>query len=301
MRTPRINFIRDQLEVLKQHPLMKATEIVQNFRLHYTNTASFASSISRFKSELRKTGMVSDLEFLSQLKPNPEEMQKVNEKNRKHLIDKCKSSITLKNCGDNLIMYFRSCLESSELGPLIMGIQACSGLRMVEAVCRGYIECPKLTHSTDDVYWGWVTGVVKKQDAFPGHERPLLHRREIIQSAIKRLRTNHFSQLRENCTTFDNTFVSRKCCKKINRAIKKSWPYPEVSSVTSHFFRSFYVAATFHYFNKSSSLSQWCCDILAHESMDCSFPYTGLLVTGFGSVTFDADRQLQGLQRLKLN
>jgi primosomal protein N' len=107
MRKPRINFIRDQLEVLKQHPLMKATEIVQNFRLHYANTASFASSISRFKSELRKAGTVSDLEFLSQLKPTPEEMQKVNEKNRKHLIDKCKRSVTLNNCGDNLIMYFK--------------------------------------------------------------------------------------------------------------------------------------------------------------------------------------------------
>jgi hypothetical protein len=126
---------------------MKATEIVQNFRLHYTNTASFASSISRFKSELRKTGTVSDWKFLSQLKPTPEEMQKVNEKNRKHLIDKCKRSVTLKSCGDNLIMYFRSCLESSELGPLIMGIQACSGFRMVEAVCRGNIESPRLDHS----------------------------------------------------------------------------------------------------------------------------------------------------------
>jgi hypothetical protein len=65
--------------------------------------------------------------------------------------------------------------------------------------------------------------------------------------------------------------------------------------VTSHFFRSFYVAATFHYFNQSSSLSQWCSDVLAHESLEPRFHYTGLLVTGFGTLKFDSERRLQGL------
>ena len=57
------------------------------------------------------------------------------------------------NSGDNLIMYFRSCLESSELGPLVMGIQACTGFRMVEAVCRGTLDPPKMNHKTDNMYW----------------------------------------------------------------------------------------------------------------------------------------------------
>ena len=235
-------------------------------------------------------------ESLSKLKPTRQETAEIHKKNKKQLEIKCKSAVTLKNCGDNLIMFFRNCLESPDLGKLIMGIQGCTGLRMVEAVCRGQIEAPKLTHNTDDIYWGWVTGICKKKGEFPGHERCFLHRREIIHAAIERLRKNHFAHLQH----FENTQVSRKCCKKINRAINKSWPYPEIKSVTSHFFRSFFVAATFHYFNQSSSLSQWCCDVLAHESLDASFPYTGLLVTGFGSLTFDTERQLQGLARLSL-
>ena len=140
------------------------------------------------------------------------------------------TSITLKNCGDNLIMTFRQFLESDSLGELMIGIQATTGLRQIEVVCRAGIDIPKLNHNTDDMYWTWVTGVCKKQGHFPGHERPLLHRRDIIQTALKRLRHKFFSDL-QSCT--DNTYVSRKVCKKINRAIRKAWPYPEESRVTS--------------------------------------------------------------------
>jgi hypothetical protein len=298
-KSKRRNFIGEQLEFLQENPNTTALEIVQSFRLHFPNTASFASSISRFKSLVRKQPEGVEDVFLIELKPTAEETASVREKNRTRLQEKCQNSITLKDSGDNLIMYFRNCLESTELGKLIMGIQACSGLRMVEAVCRGRLLPPKLPHaSTDDTYWGWVQGVVKKQGNFPGHERPLLHRREIIESALRRLRSTHFPALQKG--ECDNTEVSRKACKKVNRAINKSWPFPDVARVTSHFFRSFYVSATFHYFNNSSSLAQWCSDVLAHESLDASFPYTGLLVTGFGSLTFDSERHLQGMARLKL-
>jgi hypothetical protein len=121
-------------------------------------------------------------------------------------------------------------------------------------------------------------------------------RREIIASAIQRLRTKHFPELQT--AECDNTHVSRKSCKKVNRAIIKSWPFPEVARVTSHFFRSFYVAATFHYFNQSCSLPKWCSDVLAHESLEATFLYTGLLVTGFGTLTIDSERRLQGLATL---
>ncbi len=296
-RQPRVNFIREQLELFQAEPNTTAEQLVQNFRLHYPNTASFASSISRFKSTVRKIGTASD-SFLAQLKPTPEETAAVRAQSQKKLESKCKNSITLKDAGDNLIMHFRSCLESMDLGELVMGIQACTGFRLVEAVCRGQVNKPKLEHAgSDDTYWAFVRGVVKKKGHFPGHERPFLHRREIIASAIQRLRTQHFPELQTG--ECDNTHVSRKSCKKVNRAINKSWPFPEVARVTSHFFRSFYVAATFHYFNQSSSLSQWCSDVLAHESLEASFPYTGLLVTGFGTLTFDSERRLQGLARLK--
>ena len=179
----------------------------------------------------------------------------------------------------------------------MIGIQAMTGLRMIEVVCRAEIGMPKLNHSTDDIYWTWVTGVCKKQGNFPGHERPLLHRRDIIQTAMQRLRTTFFSDL-QNCG--DNIQVSRKVCTKINRAIRKAWPYPEVKRVTSHFFRSFFVAGTFHYFNERSSISAWASDVLAHESLETSFPYTGLLITGYGSLSFDAERSLQGMARLNI-
>ena len=81
------------------------------------------------------------------------------------------------------------------MGKLMMGIQACTGLRMVEAVCRAQIKTPLVNHETDNIYWAFVKGVCKKQTGFSGHERPLLHRRDIIQSAIERLRTNHFADL----------------------------------------------------------------------------------------------------------
>ena len=71
-RQPRVNFIREQLELLQAEPNTTAEQLVQNFRLHYPNTASFASSISRFKSAVRKLGTASD-SFLVQLKPTLEE------------------------------------------------------------------------------------------------------------------------------------------------------------------------------------------------------------------------------------
>ena len=149
MQQPRANFIREQLKIVQTIPSVEVEDIVQNFRLHYPNIGSFASSISRFKSELRKKCVVSEV-FLSKLKPTGEETAEVRLKNRKQLELKCKTAVTLRNCGDNLIMFFRSCLEATDLGKLMIGIQACTGMRMVEAVCRGEIEPPKLTHSTDD-------------------------------------------------------------------------------------------------------------------------------------------------------
>jgi hypothetical protein len=292
---PRINFIRVQKSLWIDRPHLSPETFVQNFRSHYTNLASFASSISRFKSELRKEG--APQEYITLLRPTAEETAEVQATNRKRLDLKCRQSITLKNCGDNMIMYFRKCLESNDLGRLMMGIQACTGLRMIEAVCRAEIATPVLNHLTDDMYWATVKGVCKKQTAFSGHERPLLHRRDSIQSAIERLRTHHFADL-QKCN--DNVIVSRKVCGRINRAIKKCWPYPEVKSVTSHFFRSFYCACSFHYFNKSSSINMWASDVLCHESMTATFAYTGLLITGFGSICFDADRQLQGMARLSI-
>ena len=292
---PRINFIRVQKDLWRAQPHLSAETFVQNFRVHYKNLGSFASSISRFKSELRKEGATE--EYISLLRPSPQETAEVQAKNTKRLDLKCRQSITLKNCGDNMIMYFRQCLESNELGMLIMGIQACTGLRMVEAVCRADIDTPLLNHETDDIYWAFVKGVCKKRSDFQGHERPLLHRRDIIQSALKRLRQNHFADLQQ-CD--DNTAVSRKACTRINRSIRKCWPYPEIKRVTSHFFRSFFVACTFHYFNKNSSISMWASDVLCHESMKTSFPYTGLLITGFGSLCFDTNRQLQGMARLSV-
>ena len=292
---PRVNFSRVQKDLWEDRPHLSAETFVQNFRLHYQNLASFASSISRFKSELRKKGAPE--KFLDGLRPTAEETAEVQVTNRKRLDLKCQQSITLKNCGDNMILYFRQCLESNDLGKLKIGIQACTGLRMVEAVCRAEIETPLLNHETDDMYWAFVKGVCKKQNNFPGHERPLLHRRDVIQSALERLRRSHFAELQQ-CD--DNTVVSRKVCTKINRSIRKCWPYPEVKRVTSHFFRSFYVACTFHYVNKNSSINMWASDVLCHESMNTSFAYTGLLITGFGSLCFDADRQLQGMARLSV-
>jgi hypothetical protein len=59
MRKPRVNFIRDQLDLVKQSPKnVTGDQVVGNFRRHYPNTSSFASSISRFKSELKKLGFL---------------------------------------------------------------------------------------------------------------------------------------------------------------------------------------------------------------------------------------------------
>lgn len=294
---PRKNFVQEQQQRWTEHPLLPAEDFVQCFRSHYVNLASFAASISRFKGELRKLGAPEA--FLAGLKPTTKETAEVHAKNKKQLELKCRQSVTLKNCGDNLIMMFRKYLDSTDLGELMIGLQALTGLRMIEVVCRAEIGMPKTNHNTDDVYWTWVTGVCKKQGNFPGHERPLLHRRDIIQGAMQRLRTTFFSELQKP-EEHDNVQVSRKVCTRINRAIRKAWVFPEISRVTSHFFRSYYVSSTFHYFNERSSISAWASDVLAHETLETSFPYTGLLITGYGSLLFNADRSLQGMARLSI-
>jgi hypothetical protein len=214
---PRKNFVHEQQQRWIEEPHLPAEEFVKCFRSHYTNLASFASSISRFKGELRKIGAPEA--FLASLKPTTEETADVRAKNRQQLELKCRQSVTLKNCGDNLIMTCRRFLDSNDLGELMIGIQAMTGLRMIEVVCRAEIGMPKQNHNTDDMYWSWVTGVCKKQGNFPGHERPLLHRRDVVQSAMKRLRNTFLSQL-QSCD--DNVQVSRTVCTKINRAIRKA-------------------------------------------------------------------------------
>ena len=293
---PRVNFLEQQIQIWRKNKAgIKPSELVQNFRLHYPNKASFSTCISRYKGKLRKLGAHES--FLSELKPTPEEIAYVKKQGKTRLEDRCRNAVTLKNCGDNLIIYFRQCLESSELGKIYMGIAACTGLRMMEIVRNAVLEVPKLTHDTDDVYWAYSSGICKKAPSFEGHERPLLHRRDIVTSALKRLRNMSFFAAFQKCD-LDNAKLSDKVCKKINRSVASAWPYPDVKKVTSHFFRIFYVASTFHYFNKTSSLLQWCSTVLGHESMECSFAYTGMLITGFGSFTFDAERQLHGLARL---
>ena len=197
-----------------------------------------------------------------------------------------------------MIMFFRACLESDKLGDLFMGIQAMTGLRMVEVITRVTLDHPKLNHKTDMQYWCTAKGIVKKKDMEFVHERPLLERRGIIQKAMERLRKQHFSDMQDRV---DNVDVSRKCCNKINRFIASSWPFPELKKITSHFFRSFYVAASYHYFNEKNSLASWTSSVLGHSGLDNSHPYSGLLITGFGSLSFDADRQLHGMLRLNIN
>ena len=89
-RQPRVNFIREQLELFQAEPNTTAEQLVQNFRLHYPNTASFASSISRFKSAVRKLGTQSASDsFFVQLKPTTlEETAAVRAKRRKKLESK---------------------------------------------------------------------------------------------------------------------------------------------------------------------------------------------------------------------
>ena len=219
----RVCFIRDQIDLYSKNKRLEASTLVQNFRSHYPNLSSFASSISRFKSELKKIHKPPEL-FLAHLKPTAEEIAKVHAQSKKRLIAKCQNSITLKNCGDNMIMFFRSCLESDKLGELFMGVQALTGMRMIEAITRVTLDHPKLNHNTDEIYWCQARGIVKKQGIEFTHERPLLHRREIIQKALERLRKQHFSDMQGRV---DNVDISRKCCKKINRSIGSSWPFPE--------------------------------------------------------------------------
>jgi hypothetical protein len=293
--TKRVNFIQQQLDLYADNPKLSAVSFVSNFRAHYVNLASFASSLSKFKSKLKK--LCADTDFLDQLKLREKESSFVRAQQKSRLEAKCRDSITLKNCGDNLIQYFRKCLESKDLGPLYSGIAACTGLRMIEICKTANISPPKLSHNTDDVYWCWMTGIAKKTQVFPGHERPLLARRDTLKDALLRLRATHFENIQD---ITDCSFISSKICKKVNRAVRKSWPFPEVKKVTSHFFRSLYVASSHHYFNQNSSLSAWCADVLAHENLDTTHPYTGLLVTGLGSLSFDSERLLQDMARLRI-
>jgi len=178
-----------------------------------------------------------------------------------------------------------------------MSVMACTGLRQLEVVCRATLGPPTLTHATDSCYWAFVRGVCKKDKNFRGHDRPLLERREVIVDALARLRQTHFAEVQEIA---DNCLVSSKCCQKINRAIRKAWPFSEVAVVTSHFFRSFYVAATHANFNQKNSLAAWATDVLAHENLETSHAYTTLLITGFGTIAFDHEQQLQGLAKLRI-
>ena len=204
---PQRSFMREQQQRWTEEPHLSAETFVQCFRSHYGNLASFASSISLFKSELRKIGAPEA--FLVSLKPTTKETADVRARNRQRLELKYRQSITLKNCGDNLITTCRKYLDSNDLGELMIGIQSMTGLRMIEVVCRAELGMPKLNHNTDAVYWTWITGVCKKQGTFPGHERPLLTRRDSIQHAMKRLRSSFFSEL-QNCD--DNIMVARKVC-----------------------------------------------------------------------------------------
>ena len=289
-------FIQEQIDLFGKNKRLEPDTFVQNFRSHYSNLSSFASSISRFKSELGKKHHPPE-SFLAQLKPTGEEICQVHARSKQRLTEKCQNSITLKNCGDNLIVYFRSCLESEKLGNLFMGIQAMTGFRQVEVIARGRLEHPKLNHRTDEIYWSTAKGIVKKKGMEFAHERPLLARREIVQKAMERLRNLHFAEMQN---WVDNAEVSRKCCNKINRAISSAWPFPEIRRITSHFFRSFYVACTYHYFNEKNSLASRASNVLGHDGLETSHPYSGLLITGFGSLSFDSERQLVGMQRLTI-
>lgn len=237
--------------------------------------------------------------FLEGLKPTQEEIQAVKAKNRERLIEKCRTSVVLKN-GCELILFLRKCLASRDLGELMIGLIGCTGLRQIEVVCRAEIGKPKFGHDTDEIYWANVTGLCKKR-AVQEHERPLLAKRDLITDALKRLRTEFFPHLQD--WTDDNTTISRKVCKKINRAIRQSWPFPEINlkRVSSHFFRSLYVVCTFHYFNKSSSLAVFANDVLCHSSPEISIPYTCITVTGFddgGGLVFDTKRVLSDMKCL---
>jgi hypothetical protein len=97
----------------KQHQTKRASSKLQATLLE--QGVIFHLRISRYKGKrMRKLG--ADESFLSELKPTPEEIAYVKKQGKTRLEDRCRNAVTLKNCGDNLIMYFRQCLESSELG-----------------------------------------------------------------------------------------------------------------------------------------------------------------------------------------
>ena len=83
---PRVSFIKQQIQYYEDNKSgVTADQSVDNFRLHYQNKASFASSLSRFKSILRKLGATED--FLSGLKLNiDEQLQLIKKKGLKIVV-----------------------------------------------------------------------------------------------------------------------------------------------------------------------------------------------------------------------
>ena len=168
---PRVNFIREQLllyetKLKSNEEPTRPEEFVQAFRQWYApNLGSFASSLSRFKSLLRKehSNEVSEA-FLEGLKPSQEEVKAVKATNRERLLAKCRTSVVLRN-GREVILFLRKCLASQDLGELMMGLIGCTGLRQIEVVCRAEIGKPKVGHATDEIYWASITGLCKKRQA----------------------------------------------------------------------------------------------------------------------------------------
>jgi len=99
---PRRAFVKEQVAAWQANKQTPATTFVNEFRAHYTNKSSFASCISRFKGLLRSLGC--EEAYLSKLKPTKEETQQVKKKQKQSLELKCRSAITLRGCGDSLIM-----------------------------------------------------------------------------------------------------------------------------------------------------------------------------------------------------
>jgi len=278
-----------------------ASMFVQSFRMHYPNIRSFASQISRFKSQLKNAGC-SDIEFLGDLKPTSQESKEVHRINKARLELRCKNeSITLKGVGDQLILLFRSWLNSDTLGELYVGIAALTGLRLTEIICRANLEPPTVTHSyTDNAYWSYCTGILKKPKGFKGHEKPLLERRIILLQSLCRLRKLFFAKFQE--ADHDNRHIASQVSTKVNRAIRKVWVFIEVPISGSHWFRSFYCNATSFYMNRTSSISAWVKSVLCHESIYTSLHYTSLMITGYGTLNFESQESvLKGLTRLQLS
>ena len=84
MPQKRVCFIQEQIDLFGKNKQLEPDTFVQNFRSHYSNLSSFASSISRFKSELRKKHHPPE-SFLAQLKPTGEEIALVHAQSKKKI------------------------------------------------------------------------------------------------------------------------------------------------------------------------------------------------------------------------